>query len=162
MAFLTAVPTKNRRRNPALVSFNKRRLILVVDVKPASILICSRSPTRSSQSIRNKARSRFCKTIEPDLVPIIECLLGCFRKCGLPCGNIGLDLGSEGSPGVAHAIYEVRRVDLRFANKWSLDLLPWVGAAFDNGVTLRQIFQAFGKRLSAIKRLCNLRRIGAR
>src|SRR6185437_16883438 len=162
MAFLTAVPTKNRRRNPALVSFNKRRLILVVDVKPASVLICSRSATRSSQSIRNNARSRFCTTIDPGLVPIIECLLCWFRKCGLARGDIGFDLGSDSSAGIAHSVYEVGRINLWFANKWSFDLLPWVGAAFDDGVPLRKILQALRKWFPAVERLRNLRRVRPR
>src|ERR1039458_3591391 len=164
-------PRKNRLSNPARVSVSSRVLARVVDVKPATIIACSRSTTRRVASSRSRCRSRGCRmnlgadprsVLEERLFPVIEDLIGCLCEGGVALDNFALDLLPGPRPLCARSIEQIVEVHPWVIDRGDAKLLPGVGSGLHYEVPLREVLQPFRKRLAAVEHLGDLACVSGR
>src|SRR5690242_10687877 len=117
------VPTKKRRSSPARVNSNNRNETCVVEPKPATILVISRSMIRITPSSERRWRSRSWSTTPRRLFPAIEYLLGPTGSLLVTAPDIRFDFGAAPGPARPAAVIEVRVVRVGFRNVGYQDFL---------------------------------------
>src|SRR6266481_6414158 len=148
------VPRKNRFRSPARTSCRSRVLARVVELKPAIFLAISRSISRPTASSLSSIRSREVSTILFLSFPAIEHLL-----CGLflfrtPRLNFLFDFAAQPCKAFARTLQQVPEIGVRDFYLRDFNLSPCIVAAFGDRVSLGQVLEKFGQRLSPIEHRC--------
>src|SRR3989442_4216205 len=76
--------------------------------------------------------------------------------------NLRLDIASSWRPSLPRATVEIRRGDLWIIDARYAYLLPVLRPSFYDRMTVRQVLEQFGERLSTVERSSHLLRIRAR